>query len=112
MNKFLPLLCLSLVFASCSTQTGANQCEIPVEHREEAIANMNLALQEYSNREVLYEVGTYFRETGNLNRDSEGCWSFIAPKGVEPGTVIHHGEGGIYVNPQTLEAGPVFWLRH
>jgi hypothetical protein len=112
MNRYLPILCLSLLVSSCSALTSSNQCKIPVEHRKKAIANINLGLREYSNSVVRYEAGAYFRETGNLNKDGNGCWSYIAPKAVEPGTIIHHGEGGIYVNPQTLEVGPVFWLRH
>lgn len=102
----------SLFLAGCVSVSKEDYCKVPPDRLQEVIEKVEALIKENTDEHVTYEAPEMFLQEGKLINGEKGCYVYLMPKSLRKGWHVLDGDGGIYVNPQTLEVGPVFWYRY
>lgn len=122
----LALVALSVSLTSCSSGYGTTEstiCQLTSTQKQIVIENLNEVIDTESTETVTYELSPGFLESGKLmnirlSHDPEPtqgiseCWASLMPRSRVPGISILDGDGGVYIDMQTLEPGYIFWFSY
>lgn len=98
-------------------------CQLNDAQKAIVIERLYEVIERESSENVTYELSQKFLESGKLldiklrhNPELEGyageCWASLMPKSKRPGYSVLDGDGGVYINMETLEPGAVFWFTY
>jgi hypothetical protein len=103
---------ITLLLTGCVTTDETDFCQIPSEQKYQTIESVDAFISTITDESVTYEMSPYLLNEGKLSKSKKGCWTYLLPKSLKPGGSVLDGDGGVYVNPITLEVGPVFWFKY
>jgi hypothetical protein len=116
-SAFLYILVL---LAGCTNLETSDFCQIDPERKNEALEKIDAFIQSISTKNVTYTISPLLVQEGKLIRGQRGCYARLFPRSAQPRQrilililiLILDGDGGVYVDLETLKVGPVFWYRY
>lgn len=108
----ITVMAIAAILGGCSFTKDPDFCQIPAEDKDGVIKKVDAFIATITDDNVTYEMSPYLLKEGRLSMNEKGCWTYLLPKSTKPGWGVLDGDGGVYVNLETMEVGPVFWFRY
>ena len=113
-------LFILVLLAGCTNLETSDFCQIDPERKNEALEKIDAFIQSISTKNVTYTISPLLVQEGKLIRGQRGCYARLFPRSAQPRQrilililiLILDGDGGVYVDLETLKVGPVFWYRY
>ncbi len=105
------LLISTVCLAGCA---GARStCALSDERSAIVLRSISDKITEIENDSIGFDIKMALRANGSLMQLQNGeCYAYLFPVSKIEGQSILDGDGGIYVDPITLELGEVFWFSY
>lgn len=108
----IALTAIAVIICGCTFTDTQEFCLVPPDKKAETIEKVSAFIKTVSGENVTYQISPLLLEEGKLSKGTAGCWTYLLPQPARPGLGVLDGDGGLYVNLETMEVGPVFWFRY
>jgi hypothetical protein len=102
---------LAIVVAACSTTKPS--CTLSESQKVQVQRSLTAKIAELTDESVTYDSGQALASGNRLHQLKDGrCYAYLFPVAKKAGYSILDGDGGVYIDPISLELGEVFWFRY